>query len=48
VIDSTLARNEFGWAPKISIEEGIKEVIDWVNKYWKEMEKMPLGYEHKA
>jgi dTDP-glucose 4,6-dehydratase len=48
VIDSTLARKEFGWAPRISFEEGIKEVIDWVNKYWKEMEKMPLGYEHKA
>ena len=34
VIDSTKAREGFGWAPKISLEEGLAEVIAWVEDNW--------------
>jgi UDP-glucuronate decarboxylase len=27
--DITLAKNELGWAPKISLEEGLKETINY-------------------
>lgn len=48
VIDSTKARKELGWKPAISIEQGLAEVIDWVEQGWSEIQKLPLQYEHKA
>jgi dTDP-glucose 4,6-dehydratase len=48
VIDSSLARAELGWQPLISTEEGLGEVVDWVDSYWDEISRQPLGYEHKA
>ena len=37
VID--LARQELGWEPKISLEEGLKATIDWFRQ---ELEKTPI------
>jgi dTDP-glucose 4,6-dehydratase len=48
VIDSSRIRNELGWKPHISIEEGLSEVVDWVGTYWKEIKEQPLEYHHKA
>jgi dTDP-glucose 4,6-dehydratase len=48
VIDSTKARSEFGWKTEISIDQGIDGVVDWVEKYWEQIQKEPLGYVHKA
>lgn len=48
VIDSTRAREEFGWCPKISLEEGLAEVIAWVEGNWEQIQKEPLVYIHKA
>ncbi len=48
IIDSTKARHQFGWAPHISYDEGLAEVIDWVNAYWEEVSRQSLAYEHKA
>lgn len=48
VIDSTKARAELGWRPKISLEEGLAEVTDWVERSWDEIQRQPLVYEHKA
>ena len=47
VIDSSRARNELGWAPRIGLREGLNEVIDWVNAHWDEIRSQPLTYEHK-
>lgn len=47
VIDSTRARREFGWLPRIQIEEGLSQVIKWVELYWPEIQKQPLEYQHK-
>ncbi len=47
VIDSTAARTELGWAPSISIEDGLGEVVEWVEKYWDEIQKQTLVYNHK-
>ncbi|MEI9991460.1 MAG: GDP-mannose 4,6-dehydratase [Rhizomicrobium sp.] len=47
VIDSTKARTELGWKPVISIEDGISEVVDWIEKNWGAISRQPLEYQHK-
>lgn len=47
VIDSALARDEFSWSPKISLEEGLSGVISWVEENWEKIQKEPLEYVHK-
>jgi dTDP-glucose 4,6-dehydratase len=47
VIDSTRARTELGWTPRISLAEGMSETIDWVNAHWDEIKSQPLTYQHK-
>lgn len=48
VIDSTKARNAFGWRPQIDFETGLREVVGWVNEYWDEIQQQSLAYEHRA
>jgi dTDP-glucose 4,6-dehydratase len=47
VIDSGRARSEFGWKPEVPLEEGLGEVVDWVEKEWEEIRRLPLEYAHK-
>ncbi len=47
VIDSSKAREEFGWQPEITFEEGISDVIKWVEDNWKQIQREPLEYVHK-
>ena len=37
-----------GGAPKITPEQGLSEVIDWVNGNWDEIKDVPLVYQHRA
>lgn len=48
VIDSSRARTEFDWKPEISFDDGVAEVVSWVDEYWEQIQTMPLDYEHKA
>jgi dTDP-glucose 4,6-dehydratase len=48
VIDSTRARSDLSWQPRIDFETGIAEVVDWVNDHWLEIEREPLEYIHRA
>jgi dTDP-glucose 4,6-dehydratase len=48
VIDSSRAREEFGWAPQIRVEEGLSDVVSWVEEYWEQIRRQPLEYQHKA
>jgi len=47
VIDSSRAREEFGWAQKISLEEGLSGVVDWVESNWKQIRQESLEYVHQ-
>lgn len=47
VINSNKARNELGWKPAISLEEGLTDVIDWINREWNSIKEEPLEYIHK-
>jgi len=48
VIDSTRARDAFGWSPEITLSEGLAEVIAWVKEHRDEIEQQPLNYIHRA
>lgn len=47
ILDSSKARDTFGWTPDIALKTGIKETIAWVEKEWKTIEQEPLEYIHK-
>ncbi len=46
-LNSSKIRGELGWDAKISIKEGIKETISWIEGNWSEIQSMPLEYIHK-
>jgi dTDP-glucose 4,6-dehydratase len=48
IIDSSLARETLGWQPQISLQDGLSDVVEWVETYWDEIQKQPLAYQHKA
>jgi dTDP-glucose 4,6-dehydratase len=47
-INSDLARKELKWKPQISLPEGIKEVIEWIESNWAAIQREPLVYIHKV
>ncbi len=46
-LDSSKARQELGWTPKINLNTGIAEVIEWINKNWEVIKSLPSDYIHK-
>lgn len=48
VIDSTRARRELGWSPRVPLVEGLGEVAAWVDEFWTELSTHPLEYRHKS
>jgi nucleoside-diphosphate-sugar epimerase len=41
--DITKARNEFGYNPKISLEEGLKKTVDWYKDFFDSGETIKTG-----
>lgn len=46
-INSSRARRDLAWSPEVSLEQGIGEVVEWVERYWPEIQREPLEYVHK-
>ncbi len=46
ILDTTRAREELGWRPRVVLEEGIDEVIHWVSGNWAEIRREQLEYVH--
>ena len=46
-ISSEKLRSELNWKPKISLKEGVQEMIFWIEKNWNEISKMHHEYIHK-
>jgi dTDP-glucose 4,6-dehydratase len=47
VIDSSLARATLGWSPQVGFEQGIAEVVAWIEQNWGEIANQPLEYQHR-
>ncbi len=47
VIDSSKARAAFGWSPRISLDEGLAGVVEWVDRYWEAIAGASHEYEHR-
>jgi dTDP-glucose 4,6-dehydratase len=47
LLDATKAKKEFNWEPKVSLEDGIEETIDWVQNNLDDLIKEPMEYLHK-
>lgn len=48
VINSSKAREELNWLPTISLEDGLSDVVDWVENNWDIIREQELEYVHKA
>ena len=46
-IDSSKARSELDWKPETSLDHGVREVVQWVDKNWDQIKQMPHEYIHK-
>lgn len=47
-LDCTKAERELGWKPKVPFNDGVREVIDWIESNWDDVQRRPLSYEHRA
>jgi dTDP-glucose 4,6-dehydratase len=47
ILNSQKARTELEWKPLIELDQGLDRCIDWINKNWEEIKKLPLEYAHK-
>ncbi len=47
-LDSTKLRTELGWQDKITLEHGVEQTIEWVERYFEQLKQQPLSYIHKA
>ena len=46
-IDSTKARHELRWKPSVSLNQGVDEVVDWVEKNWRQIKALQHEYIHR-
>ncbi len=47
IINSTKARTTLHWAPQINLQQGIRNVITWINEQFEHIIQQPLQYIHK-
>lgn len=47
LLEIAKAKKELGWEPLVSFDEGLKEVIAWLESSWDQVANEPLVYEHK-
>ena len=47
-LDSTAIRRDVGWEPRIGLEAGIREMVDWGRTYLGQLEHWPTEYTLRA
>ena len=47
-LDCSKAVRELGWSPRVAFNDGVKEVIAWIEDNWEAVIEEPLVYIHKV
>jgi dTDP-glucose 4,6-dehydratase len=47
-LDSSAIKRDLGWEPKISLEEGIKDMVEWGKKHLDQLRDWPMDYTLRA
>lgn len=47
MLDSSKIRRDLGWEDCISLDQGIEECVDWVERHFDVLRRQPLNYVHK-
>ena len=45
-INSSLVRDTLGWHPEVSLEHGVDEVVEWIDRHWETIKLLPHDYIH--
>ncbi len=48
LLDSTKVRTTLGWTDRVSLEEGVRQTIAWINDQFDEISSQEFNYIHKA
>lgn len=48
LLDSSSVRRSFGWSDKVSIDQGLKETLEWIDRNMDVLKNLPWTYQHKA
>jgi len=43
-MDAARAREELGWSPQVTFENGVRETIEWIDKNWDFIQHQELNY----
>lgn len=46
IIDSSKARQTLGWRPGVALEDGVREVINWIDRNWETISRLEQNYVH--
>jgi len=46
-LDCSKAKRELDWTPQVPFEQGVREVIEWIESNWVLIQQEPLVYIHK-
>lgn len=46
-VDSSKARAEFGWEPQIDLDQGLTEVVQWIDENWEIIQRESLDYTYR-
>lgn len=47
-LDASKIRSELGWADQVRLEDGIQEMIRWIEDDWETIQSLPHDYVHQA
>ena len=46
-LECSKANRELDWHPRVQLENGVQEVVDWIDDNWDEIRTQPLEYQHR-